>query len=209
MSAKKAKAWKLKAIVILIVLAVIIYNLLGAYQAMVRTVRSVAQSRMEDVANTAIHLAIQKASEHTDYGKLVVVTRGEDGSIDSVALNAREANRLKSEIALGVLEYLDKEENYTISVPLGNFAGSEFLSGMGPDIDFKIIPANIAHIDFESSFKPAGINQVLHTLSVRVDVDISALLPGFEEISNLSSSAVVAETVIMGDVPETYLNIQK
>lgn len=209
MSAKKAKAWKLKAIVILIVLAVIIYNLLGAYQAMVRTVRSVAQSRMEDVANTAIHLAIQKASEHTDYGKLVVVTRGEDGSIDSVALNAREANRLKSEIALGVLDYLDKEENYTISVPLGNFAGSEFLSGMGPDIDFKIIPANIAHIDFESSFKPAGINQVLHTLSVRVDVDISALLPGFEEISNLSSSAVVAETVIMGDVPETYLNIQK
>ena len=176
---------------------------------MIRTVRSVAQSQMEDVANTAIHTAIEKASQSVDCTNLVNINRGEDGNIDSLTLNAESANRLKSEIALNVLEYMNKSENYTISVPIGNFCGSEFLSGMGPEVKFKIVPCNIAHIDFDSTFKPAGINQVLHTLSVRVDIDIGALLPGFQEISNLSSSAVVSETVIMGDVPETYLNIQK
>ncbi len=190
-------------------MALLLYNFFTAYIVMIRTVRSIAQSQMEEVANAAIHRAISKSSESIDYGELVSIIKGEDGSIESLTLNAEAANKLKSEIALNVLKDLNKSENYAITVPIGNFFGSEFLSGLGPKIKFKIIPFNIAHIDFESKFKPAGINQVLHTLSVKVTVDIGALLPGFEEISNLSSSAVVAETVIMGDVPETYLNIQK
>ena len=209
MSGKEKKPHALKRILILVVVCFTMYSLFGAYRTMIRTVRSVAQSQMEDVANTAIHTAIEKASQTVDCSNLVSINRGEDGNIDSLTLNADLANKLKSEIALNVLEYMNKSENYTISVPLGNFCGSEFLSGVGPEVKFRIIPCNIAHIDFDSSFKPAGINQVLHTLSVRVDIDIGALLPGFQEISNLSSSAVVAETVIMGDVPETYLNIQK
>ncbi len=209
MSYKKKKPTKLKRFAVLLVVFFVLYGGLGAYRTMIRTVRSVAQSQMEDVANTAIHTAIENASRNVDCSNLVSINRGEDGSIDSLTLNADLANKLKSEIALNVLEYMNKSENYTISVPIGNFCGSEFLSGMGPEIKFKIIPCNIAHIDFDSNFKPAGINQVLHTLSVRVDIDIGALLPGFKEISNLSSSAIVSETVIMGDVPETYLNIQK
>lgn len=209
MSDKKKKPSKLKRFAVLLVVFLVLYSGFGAYRTMIYTVRSVAQSQMEDVANTAIHTAIEKASQTVDCSNLVTINRGEDGSIDSLTLNADLANKLKSEIALNVLEYMNKSENYTISVPIGNFCGSEFLSGMGPEVKFKIIPCNIAHIDFDSSFKPAGINQVLHTLSVRVDIDIGALLPGFQEISNLSSSAIVSETVIMGDVPETYLNIQK
>ena len=208
-SGSKKKNKKIKLFVFFLLVALLVWNLISAYVVMVRTVRSVAQSKMEDVANTAIHIAIEKASQSVDCTKLVNINRGADGSIDSLTLNSQTANRLKSEIALNVLEYMNKSENYTISVPLGNFFDSEFLSGIGPEVKFRIIPCNIAHIDFESKFKPAGINQVLHSLVVRVDIDIGALLPGFEEISNLSSSAIISETVIMGDVPQTYLNIQK
>ena len=200
---------KLKTFMLFLAAALLIYNGVAAYTVMIRTVRSVAQSQMEEVANGAIHRAIARASEKVDYAELVNISKAADGSIESLTLNSKAANRLKSEIALNVLSDLNRSENYTISVPIGNFCGSEFLSGMGPAIKFKIIPCNIAHIDFESDFKPAGINQVLHTLSVRVDVNIGALLPGFEEISDLSSSAVISETVIMGDVPDTYFNIEK
>ncbi len=209
MSDKKKKKLNFKRLLILAVVCFLVYNLFVAYRTMICTVRSVAQSQMEDVANRAIHTAIEKASRTVDCSNLVNINRADDGSIDSLTLNAEAANKLKSEIALNVLDYMNKSENYNIEVPIGNFCGSEFLSGMGPTVKFRIIPCNIAHIDFESKFKPAGINQVLHTLSVRVDIDIGALLPGFQEISNLSSSAVVSETVIMGDVPDTYLNIQK
>ncbi|MBQ8588630.1 MAG: hypothetical protein IJ454_04475, partial [Clostridia bacterium] len=81
--------------------------------------------------------------------------------------------------------------------------------GMGPNVKLQIIPFDIVSVDFDSKFTPAGINQVLHTVSVRAEVKIGALLPGYQETSNVSSSAVVSESVIIGDVPETYLNIQK
>ena len=132
-----------------------------------------------------------------------------EGRIVSLTLNAPVANRLKSEIAAKTLENLNDEENYQILVPLGNFFGSEFLSGLGPDIKFRIVPSNIVSIDYESTFVQAGINQVLHRVSVKVDVHIGALLPGFDEISDLSSGAVVSEAVIVGDVPDTYMNIEK
>lgn len=208
-SGRKVKHKGIKLFIAFLLFLILVGNLFSAYIVMIRTVRSVAQSQMEDVANRAIHTAIARASEKVIYNELVTVHRNDEGNIETISLNAVAANKLKSDIGLGVLDYLNKPNNYIIEVPIGNFFGTEFLSGVGPGIKFKIVPCNIAHIDFESKFKPAGINQVLHTLSVRVDVDISALLPGFQEISNLSSSAVVTETVIMGDVPETYLNIQK
>ncbi len=187
----------------------IVWTLISGYITMMRTVHSVAQSQMEEIANSAIHTAIDVTSQKYNYSELVDIYRSSDGSIQSVSVDTMKANNLKSEIAKNVIDYLNTSEHYTVSVPLGNFLGSEFLSGFGPKIKFRIIPFDIAHIDFESKFTPAGINQVLHTLSVKVDVNIGALLPGFEEISNLTSRAVVAETVIIGDVPETYFNVEK
>ena len=209
MRVEKKKNKPLRLFILFLTVSFVVYYGFMAYSAMIRTVRSVAQSRMEEIADEAIHRAIADSCKDTDYGELVIVSRNDEGNIESVTLNSTAANELKSAIALKVLEHLNKSENYTISVPAGNFFGVEFLSGIGPGVKFRIVPCNIAHIDFESRFKPAGINQVLHSLVVRVDIDIGALLPGFEEISNLSSSAIISETVIMGDVPETYLNIQK
>ncbi len=209
-SADKKRISKLKIAAFAMLLLLIAYSLFCGYAAMIRTVRSVAQSEMEEVANQAIHNAIRDASvEDAAYSELVNIYRNESGAIESLTLNSQAANRLKSDIALKVLEYLNDSDKYEVAVPMGNFLGSEFFWGFGPKITFKIIPFNIAYIDFESKFTQAGINQVLHTVSVRVDVNIGALLPGFEEISNLSSSAVVSEAVIIGDVPETYLNIEK
>lgn len=209
-SSVKKKRSKLRIAAIAVLLLVIAYSLFCGYAAMIRTVRSVAQSEMEEVANQAIHGAIRDVGmADTSYDELVNIYRDETGAIQSLTLNQQAANQLKSDIALRVLEYLNDSDKYEIEVPVGNFLGSEFFWGFGPKLKFKVIPCNIASIDFESKFTQAGINQVLHTVSVRVDVNIGALLPGFEEISNLSSSAVVSEAVIIGDVPETYLNIEK
>lgn len=191
-------------------LFMLVYLAFFGYATMINTVRTVAQSQMEEVATIAIHTAIQDVSANSDdYSNLVNVTRSPDGSIESLTLNAPVANKLKSDIALEVMNELEDSDKYTVGVPVGNFLSSEFFWGFGPKIKFKIIPCNIAHIDFESTFTQAGINQVLHSVSVRVDVNIAALLPGFEEISNLSSEAKIWETVIIGDVPETYLTIEE
>ncbi len=199
-----------KYIFAVIVVVSLIYGAFCTYVAMMRTVHSVAQSQMEQVANEAIHYAIaDAASESAKYGELVNIYRNSEGTIESLTLNAYAANRLKSDISIKVLDYLNDSERYTIEVPVGNFFASEFLTGFGPKVKLRVVPFNVAEIDFDSKFTPSGINQVLHTIEVRVDVKIGALLPGYEEISDVSSSAIISEAIIIGDVPETYLEINK
>ena len=210
MRCAKKKRSPLRIFLCIILIVSIGYFAFSSYVILIRTVRIVAQSEMEDVANRAIHNAIDDAcSNSASYEELVNIQRDNEGRIVSLTLNSPQANSLKSQIALKTLEYLNDTENYSVSVPVGNFFGTEFLAGIGPKVKLNIIPFNIADIDYESTFTQAGINQVLHRVSVTVVVHIGALLPGFEEISDLSSSAVISEAVIIGDVPQTYMNIEK
>ena len=204
---KTKKTFRLKYIIIFVVAILVLYGLFCSYVVMMRTVRTVAQSQMEQVASEAIHYAISaSASKGDEYGDIVDICRDEEGSIESLTLNSHTVNKIKSDISLSILEYLSDSENYIVKVPVGNFFSSEFVWGMGPKIKFKIVPLNATEIDFESKFVPAGINQVLHTVNVKVNVRIMALLPGFEEISEVTSSAVISESVIIGDVPQTYFD---
>ncbi len=186
----------------------LMFLIVRAYTTAVITLKGVAQSEMENVANEAIHYAVRDAVITVGgYSGIVSIMRDDNGKIQSLYIDSTKANLLKSDIALKTLQYLGDNERSEISVPIGNFSGIEFLTGFGPEIKLKIIPCSIAGIDFESEFKQAGINQVCHSIKVRVDVNIGALLPRFEEITKLSSSALVAEAVIVGDVPDTYLNL--
>ena len=197
-----------RIILSIVFIVLLVCFLLWFYAATIKVIRNVAQNEMEDIANDAIHLAVRDVSmDGGNYADLVNIYRDQSGKIESLTLNTQKANRLKSDIALKTLQYLNSRERSEISIPIGNFLGTEFLIGIGPEIKFKIIPCNIANIDFESSFTQAGINQVRHSIRVRVDVNVSALLPRFEEMSNITSSVLVTEAVIIGDVPETYLNI--
>ena len=196
--------------VLLILTLSLVYLLFCGYVVMMRTVHSVTQSRVEQIANEAIHSAISTvATQSEKYGELTNIYRSSDGKVESVTLNSYAVNAMKSDISLKVLEYLDDEEKYHVEVPLGNFFGSEFLTGVGPKGRLKILPLEIVEVEFVSKFIPAGINQVLHRVTAKVEVKIAAILPGFEGISDVSSSAVISETVIIGDVPETYFNMNR
>ena len=196
--------------VLLILTLSLVYLLFCGYVVMMRTVHSVTQSRVEQIANEAIHSAISTvATQSEKYGELTNIYRSSDGKVESVTLNSYAVNAMKSDISLKVLEYLDDEEKYHVEVPLGNFFGSEFLTGVGPKVRLKIVPFDIVEVEFVSKFIPAGINQVLHRVTAKVEVKIAAIIPGIEGISDVSSSAVISETVIIGDVPETYFNMNR
>ena len=58
--------------------------------------------------------------------------------------------------------------------------------------------------NFRNAFTSAGINQTKHQIILTVDVSVSILLPGFRTATKVSNSFIVAETVIVGTVPDTY-----
>lgn len=199
---------KVRLFVVLLVVCLLIFVVLKIYSTVVKTIRIYAQSEVEELASEAMHFAIRDAcAEGVEYSKLVNVYRSENGKIESLTLNYSEVNKLKSDIALKTLKYLNDNDKLNVSVPIGNFTGSELLAGLGPHIKVKVIPNSIADIDFKSSFMQAGINQVRHSVMVHIEVNITAVLPNYDEVSKLSTDAVVTEAVIIGDVPDTYLNL--
>ena len=91
-----------------------------------------------------------------------------------------------------------------LSIPVGTLTGSALLAGRGPRITVRMESVGSSEANFRNAFTSAGINQTKHQIILTVDVSVSILLPGFRTATKVSNSFIVAETVIVGMVPDTY-----
>ena len=119
--------------------------------------------------------------------------------------NMAEVNRLKTDILNLINDEILAQDTSHLGVAIGSLVFPEFLSGKGPEIPVKILSIRNSDGSFTSGFTEAGINQTLHQLSMQVLVDVTVLVLGKAESFTVSSQVVVAETVIVGQVPETFL----
>ena len=92
-----------------------------------------------------------------------------------------------------------------IGIPIGSLFLPEFFSGKGPTIPVRILAIRNSEASFTSNFYQAGINQTLHQLIMEIDVDAAVLVLGETSSFTISSQVVVAETIIVGDVPDTFI----
>ena len=115
-----------------------------------------------------------------------------------------EFNRLQSAITQDVLGRLGEVSDMDLSIPAGTLTGSALLVGRGPSITIRMQSVGSCSAHFENQFDQAGINQTTHRILLCVDVSMSILLPGFRTSTQVSNSFSVAETVIVGNVPDSY-----
>jgi sporulation protein YunB len=116
-----------------------------------------------------------------------------------------EVNRLKTDILNLINDEILAVDTANLGVPLGNLFLPEFLSGKGPSIPVQILSIRNSDASFQSHFSEAGINQTLQQITMDVSVDVSVLVLGETDSFTVSSQVVVAETIIVGDVPDTFL----
>ena len=115
-----------------------------------------------------------------------------------------EFNRLQSAVLADVLQKLSEVSTRELSIPLGSLTGTPLLAGRGPLIRIKMQSVGSSSAHFENAFLSAGINQTRHEILLVVDVYASILLPGFSTVTKVTNRYAVAETVIVGSVPDTY-----
>jgi sporulation protein YunB len=94
-----------------------------------------------------------------------------------------------------------------ITVPLGSITNSKLLSGRGPDIKVKIIPVGSVSTNFSDEFKQAGINQTRHKIYLELETQVRIVVPLGSDIINVSTRVPITETIIVGDVPNSYVNV--
>lgn len=171
-------------------------------------IRSLAQTQVRnatsDLINDSIDTQIELGNIH--YDRIVYFEKNLDGQITALKTNMAEVNRLKTAILNLVNDEILAMDTSALSIPLGSLALPELFSGRGPGIPVQIISIRNSDGSFSSQFSEAGINQTLHQLSMEVLVDVSVLVLGKAEEFTVSSHVVVAETVIVGQVPDTFLN---
>ena len=113
-------------------------------------------------------------------------------------------NHLQSCILDLILERISQVSARDLSIPVGSLTGSALLAGRGPRITVRMESVGSSTAWFENAFASAGINQTRHEIVLHVDVSVSILLPGFTTATRVSNAVTVAETIIVGMVPDTY-----
>ena len=167
-----------------------------------------AVNRANNIAIMAINDAIndEVTNGNIDYSKIIIMEKDSDGKITALKTNMLEINRIKADITNNVVYNVSGIESTELSIPIGNLLESEFFSGRGPKIPFKIIPLGTANASFNNVFSEAGINQTRHQIVMSVTVDIGVMLPGFTTGAQVSTQVNIAETIIVGGVPHNYVH---
>lgn len=170
-------------------------------------VRELAQAQVINATSDLINDAIDRQIEAGDiqYDRIVYFEKNLDGGITALKTNMSEVNRLKTNTLNIINDEILALDQSDIGVPIGSIFFPELFSGRGMTIPVQIIAIRNSDGYFESHFTQAGINQTLHRLNMCVLVDVSILVLGRSASFTVSSEVVVAETIIIGDVPDTFL----
>ena len=155
-----------------------------------------------DLINDAIDQQIEAGN--IQYDRMVYFEKDLDGRITALKTNMSEVNRLKTDILNLINDDILALSTSDLGIPLGSLFLPELLSGRGPNIPVEIMAIRNSDAFFSSEFTEAGINQTLQQLNMHVNVDVTILVLGKTEIFTISSQVVVAETIIVGDVPDTF-----
>ena len=194
--------WRIGIIGIVIVAA--FFLLRSRYRDVISDLaRTQVMNTTSDLTNDAI--AKQIAAGNIAYDRIVFFEKDLDGRITALKTNMSEVNRLKTDILNIINDEILSLDTSDIGIPLGSLFLPELLSGKGPSIPVHILSIRNSDANFVSHFSQAGINQTLHRLNMEVSIDVAVLVLGETNSFNMSSEVVVAETVIVGDVPQTFL----
>ena len=167
---------------------------------------SMATARVSNMVNRIVSAAVNEAVENgqIDYGNFVIFDKDDTGHITALRSNVAEVNRMQGQIADEILHRLSEISTSELEIPLGTLTGSALLAGRGPSLFVRMQAVGSASATFRNQFPSAGINQTRHQIFLDVDVYMSILLPGMKTSLKVSNEIAVAETVIVGGVPDTY-----
>ncbi len=170
-----------------------------------------ALSRATNLMTQAIDAAVDNCLQENrlNYSDFITVETDASGRVTSLTSNTAANSRFKRQVVEAVIRQLSAIDSDALGVPLGSLTGQPLLSGAGPRVRIKVDSAGDVTADYVNSFDAAGVNQTVHRVCLEITATMRLFLPGEILPVSVSSSVCVAETVIVGDTPDTYLNLEK
>ena len=170
-------------------------------------IHDLAETQIRNSTSDLINDAIDKQIDvgNIQYDRIVYFEKDLNGKITALKTNMSEVNRLKTSILNIINDEILAMDTTDMGIPLGSLILPEMMAGRGPHIPIQILSISNSDASFQSHFTEAGINQTLQKLTMDISVDVAILVLGKAENFTVSSEVVVAETIIVGQVPDTLL----
>lgn len=184
----------------------LIYTLDGALRPMIRhAAQAKAKNAVSMIINDAVDAMLEQQA--VTYQDVITLEKDNGGQITALTSNTAEMNRLRTALMADILERIDALDSTDLGIPLGDLTGLSLLSHRGPVLPVEVHTAAAAGAEFQNVFTSAGINQTYHQVMLDITVEVDLLLPGGETSTSVHTQVCVAETVLVGEVPQTYLQL--
>ncbi|MFU0801171.1 MAG: sporulation protein YunB [Xylanivirga thermophila] len=204
---RKAKKGMVPIIITLIILAGIgIFIFID--RGIKNTLIAMSEAKVRYIATQAMNNSVEKIlGSDINYTDLVNVLTDKEGNIAMIQANTVKMNLLGAQASSYAQQEITTLGDDGIDIPLGTVFGSNLLAGMGPNIKVKIIPMGSVSSDFATEFENAGINQTRHKIYLDMKTQVKVVVPLSSEVVYVSTRVPITETIIVGNVPDYYVNI--
>lgn len=174
-------------------------------------VEQTALYTVTDAVSLKINRVIQSQirSGLLDYDALVTMEKDAEGNVTALITNVSAVNLLQAEITIRIIQEISDNFISELEIPLGTVMDSSLFYGRGPLIPVKLKAVTNVSARFENDFSAAGINQTRHQIRLNVSVQVLVVIPGRELTAPVNTTVVIAETVIVGKVPELYASMDE
>lgn len=166
-----------------------------------------ASARVEAASAQAMNEAILEVLCSPEAQALLSVRASDEGHVSLLTADAGRLNLMGADCAIAAQKRIRDLGEQGVSVALGTVSGVPAFTGLGPKLSFRFTPVGTVRAAFHSEFYSAGINQTLHRITLELNATVRVVLPGKSSTVTVTAQAPVAESVIVGDVPDAYTNV--
>lgn len=191
----------------LIAIIVILIIFLDLLKTIMPTVQTLCENKSKAIALQVTTETVKESTKDIEYNNLMNLYYDNQNKISGLSANVTRMNTLSAEISYKIQEKLEKITEETVTIPIGKILGWSIFSGFGPKVSIKIMPSGNVTADFRTEFVSEGINQTRHTIYIDVTTSVRTVAPFVSENKKFTTSLKIAETIIIGDIPQTYYNI--
>ncbi len=189
-------------------LSVLIGSFIYVDHSLRPTITVLAETKALELANKSINKAVGEiVKDKINYSDLMYTKIDSEGKITMIQANTIMMNKIASDVALQIQEELKQVKTTTSYIPIGTALGSPILAKYGPQLKVSIQPIGTVSVDFKTDFESSGINQSRHRIYLEAKTQVKVVIPLTTSTKEVKVQIPICETIIVGDVPNSYVNI--
>lgn len=166
-----------------------------------------ASAYLDNQVSEEIYRVVQAQLEEQEirYDSIYTPVYGRDGSMMALQTDLTQLHSITTAVTADVMQAFEGSlVSEQVKIPIGSLFGSLPFSGRGPSVTVEVLSVGNISANYENEFTSQGINQTLHQVVLHVTSELELLLPGGVTSYTTESDMILAETVLLGDVPESY-----